>query len=702
MSTRWIERIFAVFFLISIFTGISRPCGPGLPNRVLEERDDYVLKPPEGYFAVEIERIRQTLDGTQLPGGLLGYESKNNIETSDADLSDLKKAMGNADADNLNLQTAIEEYKKARRVISNFKKAERQWQREKNVWGHRFDANQSPAPEFIPPDIPAGLPVEFDDYFRGAVLYHQGRFDAAKSVWERLLQRPENKRKYRSTWAAYMIGRVLVDSEPEDAAEWFGLVRRLAGEGFADSQGLAAASIGWEARAEFNRGNYSQAIALYMAQFATGDRTALPSLQIVCADVLRSDIGVQKEIAANPLARKVVTAYILSHGGPFHRPPSPELINKWLKAIEGANINTIDEAGRFAWMSYSMGQTGLARRWVSKAPQNDIMAQWIGAKLLLQEGKVSDATKQLVRVARIVAPNGQMNEYQKYDYFDNSVVPAAKVIRGELGSLYLSQRQYIESLDTLMRGGHWEDAAYIAERILTVEELQTYIDKTWPDGGEDNLSQEMSVATMLRFLFARRLARLGRFEDARPYYPVKWQKRLDVYTRALWDGDRRRLSGPERASALWKAAVIARYEGMELMGTELEPDWSVYSGKYNRKPMTDIRGNRQFVKITSSSSDEIQRTQQTIPPEERFHYRYIAAQLAWRAAELMPDNSDQTARVLCIAGSWLKARDPGEADKFYKSLVIRCRKTNLGREADKIRWFPNMEYSGAFLLKEVE
>jgi len=55
---------------------------------------------------------------------------------------------------------------------------------------------------------------------------------------------------------------------------------------------------------------------------------------------------------------------------------------------------------------------------------------------------------------------------------------------------------------------------------------------------------------------------------------------------------------------------------------------------------------------------------------------------------LMPDNSADTARVLWTAGGWLKDRDPKEADRFYKALVNRCRKTDLGREADGLRWFP--------------
>ena len=119
--------------------------------------------------------------------------------------------------------------------------------------------------------------------------------------------------------------------------------------------------------------------------------------------------------------------------------------------------------------------------------------------------------------------------------------------------------------------------------------------------------------------------------------------------------DNEYLSSQERAAALWKAGCIARYEGMELLGTEVEPDWFVYSGHFERMPASDVRGLPGSAELLASTADERRRLQQNVVPEKRFHYRYEASEHAWRAAELMPDQSDQTTRVLCIAGSWLKA-----------------------------------------------
>ncbi|MHC4761570.1 MAG: hypothetical protein ACYS9H_09540, partial [Planctomycetota bacterium] len=57
--------------------------------------------------------------------------------------------------------------------------------------------------------------------------------------------------------------------------------------------------------------------------------------------------------------------------------------------------------------------------------------------------------------------------FDEHDYTDTPYK-----IYSELGSLYVSQAMYLQALDTLMHGGNWIDAAYIAERVLTPPELQ--------------------------------------------------------------------------------------------------------------------------------------------------------------------------------------------------------------------------------------
>src|SRR6185436_18954387 len=136
------------------------------------------------------------------------------------------------------------------------------------------------------------------------------------------------------------------------------------------------------------------------------------------------------------------------------------------------------------------------------------------------------------------------------------------------------------------------------------------------------------------------------------------------------------LSKEERATNYFAAACVVREHGMELIGTEVEPDASLWAGGYEIGLTVQERAEHATNAVTGASSDELRRARAHAPePDERFHYRYRAAALALEAAKLMPNNSDQTALVLYTAGCWLKGRDPQVADILYKMLVRRCRKT---------------------------
>jgi hypothetical protein len=131
------------------------------------------------------------------------------------------------------------------------------------------------------PTVPAGLPAEFAAYLEGALAYRAVRDPAATAAWERLLALPASERHYRSTWAAFMLGRAALRSgDLELAARRFQQTRDLAARGFADSLHLALASLGWEARAEIARRNYDRAEILYTEQARAGDSAALDSLRI--------------------------------------------------------------------------------------------------------------------------------------------------------------------------------------------------------------------------------------------------------------------------------------------------------------------------------------------------------------------------------------------------------------------------------------
>ena len=292
---------------------------------------------------------------------------------------------------------------------------------------------------------------------------------------------------------------------------------------------------------------------------------------------------------------------------------------------------------------------------------------------------------------------------------DEEPIPAERQVLGELGVLRLARREYVQALDALLNAGFWMDAAYVAERVLTTDELKTYVDRYWPPVPPEQVAEENEkygaseispalLRTQIRYLLARRLMREFRGDEARDYYPPEWMPQYLALVQALRAGWDEALPADQRAQELFQAAIILRTNGMELIGTEVEPDWHVHDGNYEEGVTVASRATNEAAIVLVASEDEVSRATQHNPdPERRFHYRYQAATLAWEAAKLMPDNSDDTARVLCTAGSWLKNRDPQAADIFYKALVRRNRKTALGMEADRIRWFPRLDAQGNFI-----
>lgn len=181
-----------------------------------------------------------------------------------------------------------------------------------------------------------------------------------------------------------MIGRSFVDETPAEAIPWFHRVHELAGAGYPDSLGLAVASLGWEARALLELGQYDRAVHLYFDQLAAGDPTALPSLQRAARQALDTDAGTLQKLAGDATVRGTITAYVVSLGGPLQRRPPPEVSKRWATAIARAHVLPAEDADRLAWAAYQAGEMDLAEQWLRLAPRASAVTRWLRAKLLVR------------------------------------------------------------------------------------------------------------------------------------------------------------------------------------------------------------------------------------------------------------------------------------------------------------------------------
>lgn len=675
-------------------------CGGWFPNRLLRGGGYFMLTAPRASFATEIE-VMELVRTVHTPVPDTGHHR---LQSADAALEDLGRALGQRGDSEQQIEALLERHgteRKKVRLLAQQVEAARE-----NVWPRPSSAESSPP--VLPGSISVlgALPGEFADYFRGAIQWHAGNTNAAQMEWSKLLTRPESERRYRSTWAAFMLGKATWEKSPDQAVRYFQQTRSLATNGFADTLGLAASSLGWEGRVELRRKNYHRAITLYLEQCAGGDSGAYVSLDYAAVLAFRDSVRSLKELAENPRTQRVITAWIISEGlygiDDYYgdRLAGERPVEKWLEAIEAVKAWDILSAEKFAVAAYQSGRMDIARRWIDRSPKSP-SSRWLTAKLLLRDGRIDEAAAILSELTRSfprVEPDEKSDNERRHfgerlrvpalDYpSDGWPVRFRQQVLGELGALRLARREFTQALDALLRTGYEEDAHYVAGRVLTIEELRTYVDRYWPELGGN--AADLRIREGIRELLAHRLVRAEAFDEALAYFSSNHQKNFKDLLEKIREGRNAALPKARRAAALWTAARGLYASKLKFFTAPKETYWGLAHGKFYLSDHPTARmwpTTRLVVPISEEERGRVKST--NVYPKRDWYYRFRAADLAWEAARLMPDQSKETALVLWQAGTWIKLTDPKAADRFYKALVRRCRNTPLGREADRLRWFP--------------
>lgn len=688
-------------------------CGPFFPRWLLGP-ERLLVPAPEGLLRHEIGRLKLAEAPRAVPADDPWQQ------TSAADVADLRKALVAANVPMERRDSLIVGYTDLRNALSRyassvtvFQNVSRPLDPEDGMTGE--EPGEPPMfPEGL--SVPEGLPGEFADYLGGALAYHRGDLDAAVSAWEKLLKRPEGERRLRSTWAAFMLGKThLRAKRPAEAVRWFQRTREIAGQkDFEDSLGLAAASLGWEARAERDLGHFDKALELYARQSQGGDPTSLASVRFVARQALRAGPEALDPVARSAEARAVMTAFLVSDASaPWEEWVLDEngdeevapAVSAWLAALQKAGVQEVEGADRIAWAAYQGGDFAATRLWLDRAPADAPMARWIQAKLLLRDGKLAEAQKLLDQTAATLSDpeltEGEASFHSEEAGGGKIATPA--LATGESAALLTTQGKYTEALDRFLKSGFWVDAAHLAEQVLTVDELKAYVDARWPADLVKDIPEEWYsykegletapsnvIARDLRYLLGRRLIRAGRIGEAQQYLPADLEPSWGTLRTALLHSEEPGQPADRRAAAYFRAACVTRKQGLELMGTELDPDWFLFEGQYELRYQDQMtaRAENPHLKPGPGEAEKAARTRPE--PDLRFHYRYRAAELARKAASLLPDGSDQKARYLATAGTWLKARDREAARPFFKALLDCCSETQLGQEAQRVKWFPEV------------
>lgn len=702
------------------------------PSVYLDQGGKSVNASPEFYWELEAKRLAQGFTPTEKR--VAAPASKKQDEAADA--ADDSKSQMTAGADVKDFATALQE--------GRIKPGDSTKAIEQNEAARELIARTNEKTTEV---LPEEFDSEFADYHRGAFAYRLRKWDEAQAAWEALLNRPAEERHYRTVWAAFMLGKAALKKGDPGAVKWFQQARDLVKEGFADSLGMAADSYGWEGRSEWKQNHPEKAARLFLTQLALGDESAIVSLKALIPDREPTDgmlnyvpeaeererwseeqkkaeeqkalLGL-KTAAKDPLLRRLVTAHILATESSAALQqdeagsPRANRCARWLSVIKEAHLDQVEEAEYLGWVAYTDGKYQDAAHWLELAKSDTPAKSWLRAKLQRRAGKLEEAAKSMVQAWQSILPITAYTGWtgvsdRSDDEFDAvsgngdswSFVQSAS---GDLGALYLERADFVAAMDVLRKGNLWNDMAFVAERVLTADELRAYVDQLPADSGKaDSAATAEDDRGKLRYLLGRRLVREDRYQEAARYLRAPYDKVLEHYVRALKDGADEKLPKLERARAWFTAAWLARYDGMELMGTEGSPDGFSLDGDFEFPDLAQQRQsgvyqitryeNEKEKTITvpiavKTTKPELQRlAKNKISPDLRFHYRVVAGALAMRAAGFLEDNSVELADVVNTAGLWVKDRDEKIGNRYYQVLEKRCAKTDIGRAGIAKHWF---------------
>ncbi|MCP2070509.1 UNVERIFIED_ORG: hypothetical protein J2Y84_005835 [Pseudomonas reinekei] len=620
---------------LSLPLGSALACGPDFPMRLLDNRGQSLTELPEGNFSFEISRLGHAIKGLK------------NV-TAGADYSDQPDAVALRDqAEQAGLSAEQQVLVKHLRGLTD---------------AHQVETEG------------AQLPPELRWYLAGAVAFGAGDNASAAGYFKKVLALPAEQRASRSTWAAYSLGRALfamsaeANAAPdllEQSAKAFEQTRQLSIDGFSDPLELGVASLGEEARVVRAAGDWNRAIELYATQNLHGSAVGYSSLKLLMADLMTLPDDQVAELLKGQPVQQLVTASLISRlGWSFGDQPPNE--QKMIKLLQNSTRGSLENADRLAAMNYQQGDYASAKAFLEHAGDGGL-AWWLRAKLAVRDGDKNAAAAAYAKAAQAFPQNESWGERRTPDYDYETLQPKCRV-EGESAILALQRGDYLQAFDQLYRSKsiYWFDAATVAERVLTLEELKHYVDTQVP--APPPLSQQerdnyvpLPVAASLRNLLGRRLLREGHYEQALAYFDNDGLRH-----KARLYGEQRQAADSawwptRRAAALFNAAWTAREWGMDILGYEMAPDYATFGGNY-------ILENAELKVGPLMAEDEVKRQQASAAqPDQRYHYRFVATALASKAADNLPHTSQAFAAVLCEASGWNSSLE--EQSAIYQRYV---------------------------------
>ena len=719
------QRLLAVGIIVALAGAVAWACGPIFPNQLLDDRGATLKAVPVNDFTFEAKQLLPSTDALKAVEADTSVYADNNKVKPDLGITDAQQvalaAMSKA-ADDDAAQAAGKALPEELRLYGL---GARQFaQALAKCDAAAPDADQTDAHDANPYADNQSHPQLQP---RHCVQADQALLGKAQANFENVLALPAEQARQRSAWAAYMLGRIhalralahardahVFQAERDAAAKAFGQVRARALAGASDTQGLGVASFGEEAQlylyqdgkqcswgdfynasdcaASVAPGDLKHAIALYAAQAGHGSDSAVRSLEQIAFTVLQNRDQIDGLIDG-PVSQRMLVAYAVLRGASTGEAVDTDQAKQRDQAagLADAILRKGGEpaagADRLAALCYQTGHYDQAAGLVQKLQTP--LASWVKAKLALQKGDLVAADAAYAEAAKAFpAADDAKASIAGYN---------SERILGEQGVLALARGEYVQAMRHLYDAakrtgsndgnevsgdedidnpgtGYGNDMRFVAERVLTVDELKNFVDANVPatpappkgktgDGGE-GAYRTAPLGDNLRWLLARRLMRAGRYNDAFPYFPVTGDPRfgeIDLRSTAKAYADHLHEAAHAwtdigKAQALYAAAVIARENGMEILGFDQSPDFNDNGGSF---PGGSGQDDKSMGQAFVTTGERKRYADSVAKPDARFHYRYLAADEASQAADRLPPRSQAFAAVLCKATGWMM-EGPGD------------------------------------------
>jgi hypothetical protein len=487
-------------------------------------------------------------------------------------------------------------------------------------------------------------------------------FSAAIGWFQRVVALPAGKTEPRLVIATYMLARSYsLRGRPGDddiAIEQYFKTIELVESEHPDPLGLGYVAIGDLGRIFLRHERFGEASIAYARQAAATERQdAIDSLWRTVSALSEHDDIVDREIG-NPIVQRLLVNFILSKAGNTCNASAPSecgdsyivtipdigkpIAVRFLDAISHLKAQEVQWPDRVAAIAYSVSNYDLASELLQHS--DSPYAEWIRAKLALHSGDMEGAAKAFAKASKSFANANQSDSLPRF---------AVDRLNGEQGVLSLGRKSYVEAMYQLSAARYFSDASYVAERVLTVDELTTLIDKeTWADRYRD--------------LLARRLARSEHFDAAIAYYTNR-----DVKSKATQYAEYRHQaqdaeSKMKKAEGFYNAALIEIELGMELRGTEGCPDIAPYQGGFGW-PCASLPVDEVYM-----TDDERKRyAASAADPNSRFHYRNTGVKHLLLAADNLPRQSHVISAILCNGVAWLQKHNRDYNEDLIKSVYKR-------------------------------